>query len=343
MHPMKLMIIILLLLLSGVFSGLNLGLMSLSPHELKRKKELGDKRAAKIYPIRKDGNLLLVTLLLGNVAVNAILAVFLGSLTSGLVAVTASTLLITLFGEIMPQAFFSRYALQTGSVAVPLVKIILKVFYPVAKPIAYLLDKTLGHELPELYSRSELIKILEEHASDESGEIAAYEEKIARGALTFGDKTVEEIMTPRSKAHFVHAQEKITPAFIKRLQDSGYSRFPVLSKDEEVIEGMLYLRNLTGPLPADKTAGDLADKKFFMVREKAKLARVLHELLKSRRHLFVTVNEFGEVTGVVSIEDILEEIIGQEIVGEFDRFENLREVAEADAKTRTRPETTIDA
>jgi metal transporter CNNM len=89
---------------SALFSGLTLGLLSLSPQELKRKMELGSREAALIYPLREKGNQLLVTLLIGNVLVNSMFSIFLGNLTSGLIAVVASTVLITLFGEIIPQA-----------------------------------------------------------------------------------------------------------------------------------------------------------------------------------------------------------------------------------------------
>ena len=89
----------LLILLSGVFSGLTLGLLSLSPFELSRKSELGDSDAAKVYPIRSRGNQLLVTLLIGNVLVNAALTVILNSVMTGLLAVIASTALITVLAK----------------------------------------------------------------------------------------------------------------------------------------------------------------------------------------------------------------------------------------------------
>ena len=187
---MDYLVITALLLLSALFSGLNLGLMSLGPHTLKRKKELGDKQAAKVYEIRKNGNLLLVTLLLGNVAVNSILAIYLGSITVGLVAVVASTGLITLFGEIIPQAVFSRHALNLSAKIVWLVRIFIVVLYPICRPISSMLDWALGEELPTIYSRQELVNILEEHSESTDSEIKSHEEQIARGALTYGEKTI---------------------------------------------------------------------------------------------------------------------------------------------------------
>ncbi|CAM9922431.1 unnamed protein product, partial [Ectocarpus sp. 8 AP-2014] len=90
----------------------------------------------KIQPVRADGNLLLCTLLLGNVAVNALLSIVMAQLTSGLVGFALATVIITIFGEIIPQAVCSRHALRIGSKVVPLVKGIIFLFYPITKPLS---------------------------------------------------------------------------------------------------------------------------------------------------------------------------------------------------------------
>ena len=95
---MTALIVVVLVLFSGLFSGLTLGLMGLNSHELKRKAALGDKRAAKVYAVRRNGNLLLTTLLVGNVAVNTALSIFLGTLAPGVIAGIVATTLIVIFG-----------------------------------------------------------------------------------------------------------------------------------------------------------------------------------------------------------------------------------------------------
>ena len=105
-------IVLVLVSFSALFSGLTLGFFSLNRDDLQRKSELGDKKAKKIYSIRKRGNLLLTTLLVGNVAVNATLSIYLGSIASGFIAGIIATGLIVVFGEIVPQATFSRFALM---------------------------------------------------------------------------------------------------------------------------------------------------------------------------------------------------------------------------------------
>ena len=112
-----------LLFLSGLFSGLNLGLMSLGKEELQRKIKFGDKRASAVYKLRKNGNLLLCTILIGNVLVNNTLAIYMGDMFTGTFAIVVATALIVIFGEIIPQALCSRYPLQVGAAAAPLFKV----------------------------------------------------------------------------------------------------------------------------------------------------------------------------------------------------------------------------
>ena len=112
---MEVAIVTVLVILSGTFAGLTLALFSLDLTTLERKAKLGDIRAKKVYPVRRKGNLLLCTLLLANVASYTSMAVFLGSIVNGVAAGIIATALIFLFGEILPQAIFPRYALMIGA------------------------------------------------------------------------------------------------------------------------------------------------------------------------------------------------------------------------------------
>ena len=136
---MEYLIVTVLVLLSGAFSGLTLGFFSLNLTSLERKMNLGDRQAAKVYPIRKRGNLLLCTLLLGNVAVNSALSIFLGEIATGLVAGIIATSLIVVFGEIIPQAVFSRFALKLGANTVWLVRTFIFLMFPIAYPLSWML------------------------------------------------------------------------------------------------------------------------------------------------------------------------------------------------------------
>jgi hypothetical protein len=162
-RPALYTVIVVLIFFSAFFSGLTLALMSLDATGLEIVIAGDDPKlaraAAKIYPMRKDGNLLLCTLLLGNVAVNTLLGILMADLTSGTVGFITSTALIVIFGEILPQASFARYALEVGEYAVPVMRVIITLLYVFAKPLALCLDKLLGHELATVYSKSEFSKV----------------------------------------------------------------------------------------------------------------------------------------------------------------------------------------
>ena len=133
-------LIILCLMQSAIFSGMTIGLFSLGRLRLEIEAEAGSKEAIKILQIRRDSNFLLTTLLWGNIAVNVLIAQLTGSVLTGASAFLFSTFVITSFGEIAPQAYFSRNALSLGAKLTPIVRFYQLLLYPVAKPTALILD-----------------------------------------------------------------------------------------------------------------------------------------------------------------------------------------------------------
>lgn len=326
---MEYAIVSILLAFSALFSGLTLGLMSWDTQELKRKAESGDADAALLYPIRKDGNLLLTTLLIGNVLVNAILSVFLGSLTTGVIAVITATALIVVLGEILPQAAFNRNGIALGARFISVVKVVTFVLYPVAKPIALALDKMLGNELPSIYSKQELMKIIEEHEDDHNSEVDEDEERIIKGALTFSDKKVRDIMTPRTVVHAFASEDIVNDELLKEVRESGLSRFPVFEDTMDSMVGMLYSSQLIGSDNVGAKVGDIASSEVHFMREDTSLDEALQIFLKTHKHLSIVEDEFGGMSGVLTLEDVLEEIIRSEIVDERDLHPDMREYARA--------------
>lgn len=324
---MEYILIVTLLGFSALFSGLTLGLMGWDAQDLKRKAESGDTDAALIYPVRKDGNLLLTTLLVGNVLVNAVLSIFLGSLTTGVIAVAVATMLIVVFGEIVPQALFNRNAIFLGARFVWLVRVFLFVLYPVAKPIAFMLDKALGAELPDIYSKQELVKLIEEHEDSHHSDVDEDEERIIKGALTFSDKKVRSIMTPRTVVQAFEKNDVINEELLAVVRDSGLSRFPVYEEDLDSIVGMLYSSQLIGGDNIDAKVGDVASHEVRFIQEDASLDDALQMFLKTHKHLSIVRDEFGGMAGVLTLEDVLEEIIKTEIVDERDIHADMRAYA----------------
>jgi metal transporter CNNM len=309
-----------LVLLSGLFSGLTLGLLSLDTQYLARRARRGDKEAETIYEVRKNGNLLLTTLLLGNVAVNTTLSIFLGSIASGVVAGIIATALIVVFGEVIPQAVISRHAIWFGSRTIWFTKIAIVLSYPIAYPIAYFLDRALGSELPTTYSKSELMDIISEHEGSEHSDLDKDEERILHGALRFSHTSVKEVMTPASNVLSFDENQRLNDEFFAIVTDSGFSRIPVFSGDPSNIIGILYVKDL---LVEDdnisiKETEEAFEKNYLRVKTTDLLDAVLAKMLKSRNHLAIVVNSNKKYMGVVSLEDIIEEIIQQEIEDEDD-------------------------
>ncbi len=337
-----LLLSLLLLGFSALFSGLTLGLLSLSVFELKRKADLGNGEAKLVYPIRSKGNELLVALLVGNVIVNAALTVVLDSflpgdtVVSGVATVAIATILITFFGEILPQAFLKKNGLTFGARLSPYIMFYLKLMSPLSRTIGRLLDKTVGRDTPDIYSTDELVKILEEHEKSDDSDIEADEIAIVRNAINFGDKLVHDVMTPKSVVTAIDQDETLSPQVLKELHESGHSRFPVYEENLDTIVGILYLRDLVDTNKHSKTVRQAMAHDVYFVNESQALDHALNAFIHTKRHLFVVINEFKEVTGIITIEDIIEEIMGREIVDEFDRFDDMREVASLHAAKNKR-------
>lgn len=168
--PAQIALIALLLFITAAFAGLTLGLMGLDRTGLEIIMDSDDKvnadRARRIYPFRQRGNLLLCTLVLGNIAANSLLSILMADKAGGLVGFLSATFLIVIFGEIIPQAACSRYSLAIGSASIPLVRLVLVLLYPIAYPLSWVLDKALGKEIATTYSTSELMKLLQIHVSE---------------------------------------------------------------------------------------------------------------------------------------------------------------------------------
>lgn len=282
-----------------------------------------------IAPIRDNGNLLLCTLLLGNVAVNAYLSILMSDLTSGTVGFVSSTILIVIFGEIIPQALCSRNALYVGSVAVPVVKVIMFFLYPFTKPLSIALDWLLGEEIGTIHSRQGLQELLKIHVlhgamNEEAG-------RVTQGALNYQDFCVSKVMTNLSEVFMLSASDNLNFKKITEIFKCGYSRIPVYEKDRKDIIGLIFVKDLIFVDPQDETPVrnfiQIFNRTYHLVWPDQKLGDVLRIFKRGKSHIAivrdVVTNEgngdpFYEVKGVITLEDILEEIIGDEIMDETD-------------------------
>lgn len=170
------------LLHSATFSGLNLALFGLDRLQLEVESEGGNADARKVIAFRRDSNFLLTTILWGNVAANCLLTLLTDSLLTGLWAFTLSTVGITFFGEIVPQAWFSRNALRMGALLAPLLRFYQLVLWPVARPSAWMLDRWLGPEGVSYLRERDLKRVISKHMEAEEADLEHTE---GRGVLNF--------------------------------------------------------------------------------------------------------------------------------------------------------------
>jgi len=177
---------------SAMFSGLNLAFFSLSRLRLETEADHGNAAATRILALRRDSNFLLTTILWGNVGINVLLTLLSNSVLVGVAAFLFSTIIITFFGEIIPQAYFSRHAMKMATRLSPVIRFYQWVLYPVAKPSAHMLDKWLGREMVEYLRERDLKRILAAHISAEDAEVEHIEGIGALNFLEIDDLTVAE-------------------------------------------------------------------------------------------------------------------------------------------------------
>jgi CBS domain-containing protein len=189
-----------------------------------------------------------------------------------------------------------------------------------------------------LYDREDLVELVEAQRHQPDSRISEDTLELLLHVLSFGDKVVRECMVPRRSVQAISADVSVSPAMINELHRSGLSRFPVYKGDadeegEDPVDfvGTLYLRDLITLKHTGKVSGVMQSKVYY-VHEDHPLEQVLDAFLKTHHHLFIVVNSFEEFVGIITIEDILEQILGCKIVDEFDQYDDLRAVAAHDAK-----------
>lgn len=182
-----------------------------------------------------------------------------------------------------------------------------------------------------LYDKQDLLELLNNQNVQADNRIEQYELELAFHALTFGDKQVGDYLTPRRIVKVVSIDDSIGPVMMNELHDSGFSRFPVYEDRKDNIVGTLFLRDLIKSQSTGKVK-DIMRPEVAYVHEDHSLHDALTSILKTRQHILIVVNSFEEFVGVISIEDILEQVIGRNIQDEFDQYDDLRAVAASAAK-----------
>lgn len=309
-----------------MFSGLTIGLFSLDVNELRRKMELGDVQATRLYPIRLKGNQLLVTLILGNVLVNSALTVVLNSVTAGIIAIIISTILITTFGEILPAAYLNKHGMRFGARLSPQLGSMMKYSSWLTEPVGKFLDRTIGDDDQKVYTKEELLKIMDEHEGEHT-DIEDEDLSIAKHALSFADKHIADVMLSRKDMIALRESDILSPELLNQLHKSPDSVFPVIRGSKDNVIGTLYLRDLANLEPGTERVEQVMDDDVFYVKGDQTLDHALSAFLHTKHHLFIVLDDKEKTLGVVTIEDIIDEVMGKKFVDKFNRHDDKRLVS----------------
>jgi len=327
--------------------------MSLSPAQLELLiKEAKDgsptaernaKRAKQILPVRQDGNLLLCTVLLGNVAVNSCMAVFLDSFTGGAAAFVITTLMVVTFGEIIPQALCYKHGLVIGAALLPILKVFLVLFYVVNKPVALLLDRVFGQEEhgSVLMNCNQMKAALDYQMNKSPDLLARTESRLLKGALESSELSVKDVMVPIEDVSCLDAQAIIDENVLKAVSDAGYSRLPVVDYIQEAgarkharVIGHLHVRDLliTDPekkLPVKSLLLQFPVQTVHTIDSDESFLTLLHALKNGSSHLTCVRDVVGRDggdrepywyhSGIVVAQDVLNAVAMEDLQEEKDQ------------------------
>lgn len=308
-----------LIAISAICSGLNVALMALDLTDLKRRAKLGNKDAKIALLIRTKTHLSLASILFTNVAVISATSIVLSNFLNGFVAGLLSTLLIVVFGEILPQAFAVKHALRAIAIFAPFLKLIILLSYPVSKPLQILLDRIIGPDDERLHSRHELGLIISDHLDQDASELDDDEVEIVKNALQLSEKRVREIMVPIEKVYYLTVGDVIDGNKIDELKSENWSRIPIFNKDLTECERFLVLKDLVD-IDFDErpyTLDELKTHKTRTVGSMTALDTMFRKFISAKTHLMV-IERDDKIAGIVTIEDLIEEILGHEIEDEGD-------------------------
>lgn len=309
-----------LILFAATCSGLNIALMSLDPAELKRKAKLGNRQAQRVLPLRQRTHLTLASILLVNVAAVSANSLVLEQQLNGWLAGALSTILIVIFAEIMPQALFSKNPLAWMSALAPLMKLMIGITYLISKPLEWLLDRLFPRRANQLQSRQELGLLIAEHLGTKESELDDDEVEIIRGALQLSEKRVRDIMTDIRHTYWLTPDTELTDEKIDEIKERGFSRIPIFNKNQTRTYGILLMKDLVD-IDFDRAEYRVDDMPLYpvqLVGSMTALDTMFRKFISAGTHL-IPIEKDDAIIGIVTIEDLIEEILGHEIEDETDR------------------------
>jgi gliding motility-associated protein GldE len=320
-------VIVLLLFCSAMISAAEVALFSLSQNDLTKMSLQNPEKAQLVSRLLQKPKKLLATLLLANNFVNigiVILFSFVAnSLFAGIVSplvkfvveVILVTFLILLFGEVLPKVYASRNNVKFSiGIARPiwLLDQLLSPFSMPMRAVTVYLHKKLGRQRSNI-SVDQLSQALEMTSSEDT---TTEEQKILEGIVSFGNTDTKQVMSPRIDIFALEIEETFVEIYPK-IVEKGYSRIPIFRENIDHIEGVLFVKDLIPHIHKKEFDWNSLMREPFFVPENKKLDDLLKDFQSMKSHLAIVVDEYGGTSGLVSLEDVIEEIVG-DISDEFD-------------------------
>lgn len=320
-----LLVLLVLLSCSALISGAEVAIFSLSGADLEREKD--SPKVDVIETLLTDPKRLLATILIVNNFINiAIVLVYYhfsntfldlsqSPLLSFVIDVFVVTLLILLFGEVLPKVYANRNNFAFASRMSAILLFLNKLLSPLNKPmsgITHFIEKRFGSQKTNL-SVNQLTQALELTTQEDS---TSDEQKILEGIVSFGNTDTSQVMSPRIDICGIELEQSFDQV-IKTIVEKGYSRMPVYKDTLDQIEGVLFVKDLIPYISEANFDWTKLIRKPFFVPENKKLDDLLRDFQNMKSHLAIVVDEYGGTSGIVTLEDIIEEIVG-DISDEFD-------------------------
>jgi len=320
-------LLFLLLFFSALISGAEVAFFSLTRTDIEEGLEQKSKRIQIISKLLERPKKLLATILVANNFINVgivILFAYLGGflfegITSEIlrfiVEVVIITFLILLFGEILPKIYASRNKVKFATFMAYPLKVLDVVFSPLSMPmrsVTFAIQNTLGKQKSNL-SVDQLSQALQLTSEEDT---TKEEHKILQGIVSFGNTDTKQVMRPRIDIFALSIDQKYSE-IMQEIVENGYSRIPVYKDNVDNIQGILYVKDLLPHIDRKQFDWTTLLREPFFVPENKKLDDLMAEFQEKKVHLAVVVDEYGGTSGLISLEDIIEEIVG-DISDEFD-------------------------
>lgn len=325
-YSVSLVIIVLCIVMSAYFSATETAFSSLNRIRIKNMADKGNKRAELVLALSGNYDGLLSTILIGNNIVNiasasiatVLFVKLLGEDAGASISTVVTTIVVLIFGEVSPKSIAKESPEQFAMFSAPL----LRVFMIVLTPCNYLfrqwkrlLSKIVKTSGDRTITEEELLTIVEE--AEQDGGIDTQESDLLRNVIEFTEVEAGDILTPRVDVAAVSAQdskEKIAEVFA----ESGFSRLPVYLENIDQVVGILYQKDFHNYVyHTEEKLENIVRRPIFITKTK-KINLLLKELQAAKSHIAIVIDEFGGTVGIVTLEDILEELVG-EIWDEHDR------------------------